>query len=207
MGDIKGATGVEEPKEVNGGVDLTWSDCGDADTHAKVTDLQPTHLDMGATTTLVGSGTLDADQNGGTFNFKAKAGPIPVLKGSGNLCEDTTIKFPLGAGSIKFHALDCPIKAGDISLTLDVEVLGESSSNDLLDISLTANSDQGDKLLCMDIKGSDLELEEQVTGGTLALTWEDCGDASTHGHTDDIQPTEIQIGSDTQIVGTGSTDK
>merc|ERR1712063_136707 len=27
--------------------------------------------------------------------------------------------------------------------------------------------------------------------GKLALTWEDCGDASTHGHTDDVQPTEI----------------
>merc|ERR1712130_905345 len=40
-----------------------------------------------------------------------------------------------------------------------------------------------------------------------ALTWEDCGDASTHGHTVDVQPTEIVIGQDTTITGTGSTDK
>merc|ERR1712233_265330 len=51
-----------------------------------------------------------------------------------------------------------------------------------------------------------------LMGGTLAsdklaLTWEDCGDASTHGHTDDVQPTEIVIGQDNAITATGSTDK
>jgi hypothetical protein len=186
-------------------VDLTWSDCGDADTHATVTDLQPTHLDLGGTTTLVGSGTLDADQAGGTFKFVAKAGPIPVLKGSGNLCEDTTIKFPLGAGSIVFHGLDCPVAAGDISLTLDVEVLGDSASNALLDISLTAESDTGDKLVCMDIKGSNLE--EKVNGGSLSLSWTDCGGSSTHAKTTDVQPSSLELGADTAIIGTGDLDK
>jgi hypothetical protein len=46
-----------------------------------------------------------------------------------------------------------------------------------------------------------------AAGGKLALTWEDCGDASTHGHTDTVEPSEIIIGEDTAITGTGSTDK
>jgi len=46
-----------------------------------------------------------------------------------------------------------------------------------------------------------------AAGGTLKLTWEDCGDSSTHGKTDDVQPSEITIGEDATIVGTGSTDK
>jgi len=46
-----------------------------------------------------------------------------------------------------------------------------------------------------------------AAGGKLALTWEDCGDASTHGKTDTVEPSEIVIGQDTTIVGSGSTDK
>merc|ERR1712130_1054335 len=30
-----------------------------------------------------------------------------------------------------------------------------------------------------------------TTGGTLAITWEDCGDSSTHGKITDLQPTEL----------------
>lgn len=129
-------------------VDLTWSDCGDADTHAKVTDLQPTSLNTGSNH-VVATGTLDKDEDGGSFQFTAKAGPIPVLKGSGNLCEDTTINLPLGAGSIVFHKMDCPAKAGDVELDLDINILG--ATNDLVSISLTAEATSGDKLLCLNL--------------------------------------------------------
>merc|ERR1719163_776654 len=137
-------------------VDLTWSDCGDADTHAKVTDLQPTSFDLGVKTTLVGKGTLDTDENGGTFKFVAKTGPLPVLKGSGSVCEDTTINLPLGAGSIKFHGLDCPVKAGDIAVTLDVDILGDSSTdaNSMLETTTSAESDAGEKLFCMVVEAT-----------------------------------------------------
>merc|ERR1712113_1185019 len=87
-------------------VDLKWTDCGDSSTHVKITDLEPTSVKVGGKTTLTGTGTLDQDESGGTFDFKAKLGPIQVLKGSGSLCEDTTIKLPLGAGSIKFNEFD-----------------------------------------------------------------------------------------------------
>jgi len=141
-------------------VDLTWSDCGDADTHAKIADLQPTHLDIGTKTTIVGSGTLDKDENAATFKFVAKLGPIPVLKGSGSVCEDTTINLPLGAGTILFHGIDCPVKAGDLAISLDLDILSASSdSNDLTDIKVTVDSDTGDKLVCMDIKAKDASFD------------------------------------------------
>jgi len=141
-------------------VDLTWSDCGDADTHGKIADLQPTHLDIGTKTTIVGSGTLDKDENAATFKFVAKLGLIPVLKGSGSVCEDTTIKLPLGAGSILFHGIDCPVKAGDLAISLDLDILSSSSdSNDLTDIKVTVDSDTGDKLVCMEIKAKDASFD------------------------------------------------
>lgn len=132
------------------GIGLTWSDCGDAETIGEVTDLQPTTINLGKNQ-LKGTGVLSKDEDGGTFNFVAKAGPIPVLKGSGNLCEDTTIDMPLGAGSIVFHAIDCPKTAGDIEIDLDINVLSEEFTNDLIKVSLTAEGTSGDKLLCMDI--------------------------------------------------------
>lgn len=169
------------PVAAGAGVDLTWSDCGDASTHAKVTDLQPTHLDLGTKATLVGKGTLDKDESSGTFKFVAKAGPIPVLKGSGSLCEDTTINLPLGAGSLKFYGLDCPVKAGDIAIKIDADILSSSTdANDLLDISLTAESDDGDKLLCMDIKAKDVTQLGCLDDGVCALDTRDCCSGTFH---------------------------
>merc|ERR1711937_864864 len=131
-------------------VDLTWTDCGDASTVATVTDLQPTSLDLGSNK-LKGTGTLTQDEDGGSFEFKAKAGPITILKGSGNLCEENTINLPLGAGKVVFHALNCPAKAGDIEVDLDIDILSSYSSNDLVSVSLTAEATSGDKLLCLNV--------------------------------------------------------
>merc|ERR1719213_1089314 len=46
-----------------------------------------------------------------------------------------------------------------------------------------------------------------AAGGKLAVTWEDCGDATTHGHITDLQPTEITIGQDGTLTGTGTIDE
>merc|ERR1712137_771237 len=50
------------------------------------------------------------------------------------------------------------------------------------------------------------EVPVQVPSGNF-LTWDDCGDASTHGHVDDVQPTDIVIVQDNALTATGSTDK
>merc|ERR1712019_151958 len=47
----------------------------------------------------------------------------------------------------------------------------------------------------------------ETSGGTLAVTWEDCGDASTHGHITDLQPTTLQVGSAGTLTGTGTLDE
>jgi cathepsin B len=44
-------------------------------------------------------------------------------------------------------------------------------------------------------------------GGTVALTWSDCGSSSTHGKASDVQPSSIELGTKTAITGAGSLDK
>jgi len=49
--------------------------------------------------------------------------------------------------------------------------------------------------------------EPQVNGGTLTLTWKDCGDASTHGKVTGLDTTSITLGEDTTVTGSGTVDE
>jgi len=56
--------------------------------------------------------------------------------------------------------------------------------------------------------GSSAEVSEpEVNGGTLNLTWEDCGDASTHGKIKGLDKSSITLGEDTAVTGSGTTDE
>jgi len=46
-----------------------------------------------------------------------------------------------------------------------------------------------------------------MQGGVLALTWHDCGDASTHGKVTDLKPNTLTLGTNTKVVGTGTIDE
>jgi cathepsin L len=74
------------------------------------------------------------------------------------MCEDTTISLPLGVGSFTVKGLDCPIKAGDVSVAVDLALattLFEDGENSLLTIHIDANADDtGDQVICMDIDAS-----------------------------------------------------
>ena len=59
---------VAQCEDSTGGtLKLTWSDCGDASTHAKVTGLTPDTITLGQMTTVSGTGTLDEAVTGGSF--------------------------------------------------------------------------------------------------------------------------------------------
>jgi hypothetical protein len=139
-------------------VNLSFSDCGSSSTHGKINGLSPDSIQVPGKTTVVGSGALDADQTSASFSLKVKKGIIPFVSGKGSLCEDTTISLPLGAGSFTVKGMDCPIKAGDVSVSVDLDLassLFEDGENSLMTIHIDANADDtGDQVLCMDIDAS-----------------------------------------------------
>lgn len=49
--------------------------------------------------------------------------------------------------------------------------------------------------------------EPQVNGGTLNLTWEDCGDASYHGKITGLDKSSVTLGEDTTVTGSGTVDE
>merc|ERR1712000_65046 len=99
---------------------VTWGDCGDADTHLKITDLQPTSFETGALATLVGTGDLDKDVNGATFRMTITSGGVQIAFCSGDASADVVCKLPLGMGTTTAKAIQFPLKAGSTSFTTEV---------------------------------------------------------------------------------------
>merc|ERR1711934_1291288 len=131
---------------------VTWADCGDASTHAKVDDLQPPLIQTGATTTLKGTGAVDEDVPSATFSADVSAAGVKLVSCSGDASTDVECKLPLGAGSITLKALTFPIKAGEVTIPVDVKVsslippsLAKTSTH------VTSSTASGDKLFCLDV--------------------------------------------------------
>merc|ERR1712048_204300 len=143
---------------------ITWSDCGDATTHAKVTNLQPTSISTGSTSTLHGTGDLDEVVNGATFTQVIKADGVQVASCSGDASKDVQCKLPLGVGSITLKAMKFPLQPGQVTIPVDVKVsslipasLAKTQSH------IEAVSDTGDKMVCVDV----------MTSKQVADMWED----------------------------------
>jgi len=135
---------------------LDWKDCGSGAAHGTVTALAPTSMPVGSTTTVTGSGTVDEDVTAGTFEVDFKAGAGIVSKTySGDVCVSKTFELPLGAGTVKWDGLKCPVAKGAVSAPMDIQVSSKLPSVLLhTELTLKATATNGDQLLCMSISTS-----------------------------------------------------
>jgi hypothetical protein len=136
---------------------LTWSDCGDASTKAKITAFTPNSLTLGQSTTMTGTGQLSEDVTGATFDLEMN-GVIHLLSCKGDASQSKTCNLPLGAGSLTFDAMTFPIKAGSVAVKVDIK-LGANLPGALASTTTkaTATATNGDQLFCIDIKSSNAE--------------------------------------------------
>merc|ERR1712232_1037316 len=169
---------AKEAELMASAVDLavTYADCGDASTHAQVTDLQPSKITSGQTNTLTGTGSLDEDVNGATFSAVVKAQGVQVASCNGDASQDVTCQLPLGTGSITLKKQTFPMAKGTVELPVDIQLsslipasLATTSTH------VTAVSDTGDKLVCLDVNTAKVS-EILASAVDLAVTYADCGD-------------------------------
>merc|ERR1719502_2472999 len=209
---------------------LSFSDCGDASTHGKVSGLTPTSITLGQKATVTGSGSVDEAVTGGSFEIDLHASIISKSY-TGDLCSSKSLPLPLGTGSLTWTGLKCPIAAGAVSVPVDI-ALSAALPPTLAAVSMkiSGKSSSGDKLLCMNIATKPaafnelphpaasvpvpvpvpvlpVQSESSSAGGTLALSFKDCGDASTHGKVTGLTPSTITLGQKTRTTGTGSVDE
>merc|ERR1712087_1071354 len=199
---IQIATLAKDDYSTGGTLNLNWEDCGDSTYHAKITNLAPSQLTLGQNTHITGSGTLDKAESAGSGAIKVKAGPISENYEL-DLCSGKTINLQLGLGSVVWAGLTCPVAPGTVSVGVDIK----------------GTSTTGDKLLCMEIvttpalavqgivQPTVLANEEQITGGTLDLNWKDCGDSTYHAKITSLSPSQLTLGQNTHITGSGKLDK
>merc|ERR1712166_933386 len=145
-----GTAGAETFVE-GGTLGLTWKDCGDASTKAKISGLTPTSLTLGQKTTVTGSGSMTEGVSDGKIAVSLKASIIKKTF-SGDVCSATTFTLPLGVGSIRYDGVKCPLAAGSVSVPVEV-LLSSALPSSLAhaDITVSATSTSGDKLFCMGI--------------------------------------------------------
>jgi len=128
---------------------ITWSDCGAK--HATTTDVQPTSLPLGAATAITGTGAVDEDITGGTYDMELKAGGGLIDSHfKGNNCEAKSFDLPLGLGKLNWDGVSCPLKAGTAKIGFHVTLASAlPPALATSDITLHAGDQNSETLLCV----------------------------------------------------------
>jgi hypothetical protein len=130
-------------------LDVTWSDCGDADTKAVVHDLQPPQLKQGSVQHIVGTGTLaeDVDEE---IRFEVDMS-VAFLGCTGDGVAGKKCEFPLDQGYIEFKGIEEPLAAGEQSIDVDLKLTKIVPDGSKTTTHVTAVTASGDKLFCLDV--------------------------------------------------------
>jgi hypothetical protein len=149
----------EELEVAADSLSLTRSDCGAE--HATTTDVQPSALALGQDTAITGTGKLDKEVSGGTYDMELKAGGGLIDSHfTGNNCEAKSFDLPLGLGKLSWDGISCPLAAAD-SVKIGFHTTLAASLPPALatsDIHLAAQDQDSESVLCVD-----LHLAKQVS--------------------------------------------
>merc|ERR1711988_2050305 len=137
----------------NGMVSLSYEDCGDSETHAKITGLSPSSVVMGRKTRITGRGILDKEITDGNFRTQTfySGGDLAACSGDASKKQECGL---LGGtlGSLTFEPLSFPVKKGSSSVSVDL------SLNPLIPAALAqtvtavkASTKGGEKIFCMEV--------------------------------------------------------
>jgi cathepsin B len=149
--DSSSAKAADNDDVQGGTLKLVWKDCGDSSYHAKVTNVVPDTLAIGAKTTVTGSGNIDESVTGGSFTISAKFGPVSEHY-DGEVCSPKTFKLPLGVGTVTWDGIKCPLAKGAVSVGVDVQLsslIPASLAKGTIEVKATGASK--DNLICLDL--------------------------------------------------------
>merc|ERR1712232_1123567 len=133
-----------------GKLSITWEDCGDASTHGKITDVQPTEITIGEAGTITGTGTLDEQLTDGAFTIQMTASLGIKETYTGKACEAKEFSLPLNLGTVSWAGLDCPVAAGTLSAGVGFTMASSvPAALAKADVSVSATDQNGDKAVCM----------------------------------------------------------
>merc|ERR1712019_3573 len=134
---------------LKGILDVTWADCGDDDTKARVHTLTPSELTKGNVNHIQGIGLLAEDLNE-EIHFESSM-RLAFLNCAGDGTKGKKCNFPLDLGSVEFKGIATPIKAGRQQIDVDLKMSKLIPDGTKSTTHVTATSDSGLKLFCLDV--------------------------------------------------------
>merc|ERR1711957_354357 len=107
---------------------------------------------------------------------------------------------------ITVKAVSFPLKAGRVDIPVEVKVSALiPGALATTDTHIEAVDQNGESVICLDVVELLPSNAEVVAGGTLGVTWSDCG--AKHAVVSDMQPLSIATGGTTTITGSGEVDE
>jgi len=137
----------------NGAVSLSYEDCGDAKTHAKITGLTPSSVTPGQKTRITGHGVLDEDISDGTFHVTSSysGGYLADCTGDAGTSKKCGLMGGF-LGSLTYDGLSFPVKKGSSSVSVDMHLAPLiPASLAVTTTNVTATTKGGDKIFCMEV--------------------------------------------------------
>jgi cathepsin B len=167
---------------------VTWKDCGAK--HATVTDVSPSTIETGTTTTLTGTGTADEDVTSAHFKATVSALGAQLTSCEGDATSDIVCTLPMGVGTITVKAVSYPLKAGTVKIPVETSLAASiPPSLASVDVHIAATEQNGEDVICLDV-----HTDQQKTFEEIAATV----NAGNHGWTaqapekfatvDDVKP-------------------
>jgi hypothetical protein len=162
-----------------GTLKLTWTNCGSG-ASATITDLSPTTLQLGTTTSIGGTGKLTKDVTGGTWTMSMTGvGGVNLIKGcSGDASTPKTCKIglgPISIGSGKFGGVPMPVKAGPsvklpnlVAITLPSGIPGFATKTTT---TLNVKASDGSLVFCAQIKSAPADDADRVAVTPVEDEW------------------------------------
>jgi len=148
-----------------GSLSLSFTDCGTSSTHAKTTDVQPTTLQLGADTAITGTGDLNKDVTGGTYDMELKAGGGLIDSHfTGNNCDKKDFNLPLGLGTLSWDGIACPLAAAtNVKIGFHTKLAASlPPALATSTIHLNAVDQSKEQVLCVDLKLAKQESLEEI---------------------------------------------
>merc|ERR1711907_488948 len=150
-----------------------------------ITDMSPTTLQLGTTTSIGGAGKLTKDVTGGSWSMTMTGvGGISLMSGcSGDASTSKSCKIgvgPVSVGSVTYGAVSFPVKAGDdVKLPNLVSIKlpsGLPSFATATTTTLNVKDSDGALVFCTQIKSAPMDTEEEYSQRTFVMHQEDAQD-------------------------------
>lgn len=150
-------------KENSKVIHVTWKDCSTAASKAKLNGvtITPELPVVGQAFDITADVTLNEDVVGGTIDYTIKKGWLKLLSGTADMCTNTDVTLPMGAGSIKIAGVACPKAAGPSPLVCTGQI-NEVPITGSVTIDLVITDSLKNNLGCVNIT-ADVEDTEEVT--------------------------------------------